>query len=525
MPAESAYLFADWPLDQEPAPSNPAAAQARSAPPRFQVIDRKQMFLRAVDVEALLPQDHAARAIWQVVNQLDLSAFSQATRAVEGAAGRPPIHPALLTSLWIYAYSEAVGSAREIARLCSYHPAYQWLTGAEEISGHTLSDFRVAHQSALEKLFVEVVGVLSSEGFVKLQRVMQDGTKVRANAAADSFRRRPKLEEHLTQARAQCAELAQARENEEPEASQGEESLVQVEARKRAATEREERLAAAIQQIEQLEAESGRPEPEARASSSDPEARNMKQPDGGFAPSYNVQTTTTAVGKAIVSIDVTQAGNDFKQLSPALDRLQRTYDSKPKEAVTDGGYISQENIVDTATNGVELIGPAMQSEAKAAQCYGRTGVKPEFYADRFRFDATDNCMYCPAGEHLSYQGKTKSELVVIHKYQAPARACAACAWKADCCPKNQKSGRSVQRSEYHQEIQQFQQRMELPESKQIYRQRSEVAETPHLWMKAKFGLRQFHVRGLVKVAQEALWAALTYNIVLLLRYRKQTVGA
>jgi hypothetical protein len=61
----------------------------------------------------------------------------------------------------------------------------------------------------------------------------------------------------------------------------------------------------------------------------------------------------------------------------------------------------------------------------------------------------------------------------------------------------------------------------MPETQKIYRQRSEVAETPHLWMKAKYGLRQFHVRGLVEVGQEALWVALTYNIALLIRYRKK----
>src|SRR6266498_3542426 len=246
---------------------------------------------------------------------------------------------------------------------------------------------------------------------------MQDGTKVRANAAADSFRRREKLEEHLERARVHCAELAQASENEE--------SVVQMQARKRAAE----------------------------------------------------------------------------------------------------GYVSQGNIVDTATAGVEFIGPVMQPEVKAAQCYGRTGVKPEFYADQFRFDADQNCFYCPEGMRLNYQGKTKSELVVIHKYQARSKDCAACASKANCCPKNEKTGRSVQRSEYHNEINQFQERMALPEVKQIYRQRSEVAETPHLWIKAKFGLRQFHVRGLVKVGMEALWSALTYNIVLLLRYRRQALRA
>lgn len=515
MPAETACLFADWPPSREtPAPPGAAQETVREAPPRFQVIDRRQAFFRTVDVETLIDEDHAARAIWGVVEKLDLSAFSEDARALEGGAGRSAMHPCLMASLWIYAYSQGVGSAREISRLCGYHPAYQWLTGAESISGHTLSDFRVKHQSALEKLFVEVVGVLSAEGFVKLNRVMQDGTKVRACAAADSFRRRQTLEEHLARARVQCAELAQASENED--------RLVQMQARKRAAKERAERLEEAIQQIQQLEAESG---PGKRVSSSDPEARNMKQPDGGFAPSYNVQTTTAAVGKAIVSLEVTQAGNDFEQLTPAIDRLERTLERKPEQVVADGGYVSQGNIVDAATGGVEFIGPAMQSEARAAQCYGRTGVQPEFYADRFRFDPDKNCFYCPEGVRLGYQGKNPSELVVHYKYQARPQDCAACARKADCCPKNEKTGRSVQRSEYHQEIQDFQKRMAEPERQQIYRQRSEVAETPHLWMKAKFGLWQFHVRGLVKVGMEALWAALTYNIVLLLRCRRQALRA
>jgi transposase len=468
-----------------------------------------------VDVETLIEEDHPARAIWSVVEKLDLSAFRSQTRAVEGVAGRCATDPRLLVSLWVYAYSQGVGSAREISRLCGYHPAYQWLTGVENLSGHTVSSFRVEHKEALEKLFIEVVGVLSAEGFVKLKRVMQDGTKVRANAAPDSFRKRDTLEQHLAEARQQCEALAQT--------GDGDETEVQKQARKRAAEERMARLDAAVEQIQQLEADANSRKT-LRVSTSDPEARNMKHADGGFAPSYNVQTTTAAEGKALVSIDVTQAGNDFGQLQPALDRLQRTLSSTPEQAVVDGGYISQTNILETATTGVELIGPVMSTETKAAQCYLRTGVKPEFYAERFRFEAAENCMYCPMGKRLAYQGKNKSELVVIQKYQARAGDCAACVRKVDCCPKNEKSGRSVQRSEYHQEIQDYQQRMAQSETQQIYRQRSEVAETPHLWLKAKFKLRQFHVRGLVKVAQEALWVGLTYNIALLLRYRKQALA-
>jgi len=510
MPVETASLFADWPLPSEPTPA-PVQEKPRDAKPRFKAIDRRQSFFRAVDVEALIDEDHAARAIWSVVEELNLKGFSDEARAVEGFAGRAAVDPRLLASLWIYAYSQGIGAAREISRQCSYHPAFQWLTGAEEISGHTLSDFRVQHQPALEKLFVEVVGVLTAKGFVKLKRVMQDGTKVRANAAPDSFRRQPTLEEHLEQARAQCQELAKAEESQA--------SLVQRRAGQRAAEERAARLEAAVAEIKAL---GGGSDQEVRVSSSDPEARNMKQPDGGFAPSYNVQVTTSAEGKAIVSLEVTQAGNDFDQLAPAIDRMKRMLGSKPEQAVVDGGYVNEKNMVEMETQGVELIGPVKD---KAAICYERAGVKEEFYAEHFRFDPAENCMYCPLGVRLGYQGKTKNELVVIHKYQAHLQDCAVCARKGDCCPKNEKRGRSVQRSEYQKEIQALREQMATPEKQAIYRQRSEVAETPNLWLKAKFGLRQFHVRGLAKVGQEALWAALTYNILLLLRCRKQAMHA
>ena len=77
---------------------------------------------------------------------------------MEGTAGQAAFDPQLLTSLWVYAYSRGVGSAREIARLCEYHPAYQWLTGLEAVNYHSLSDFRTRHQEALSQLFTEVLG-------------------------------------------------------------------------------------------------------------------------------------------------------------------------------------------------------------------------------------------------------------------------------------------------------------------------------------------------------------------------------
>jgi len=154
-------------------------------------------------VERLVPDDHEVRAIWEFTGHLDLTAYYQTIHAVEGRAGCTAFDPRLLLSIWIYAYSKGVGSAREISRLCDYDPAYQWLTGMEPVKYHPLADFRVAHKDSLDRLFVEVLGIMSAEGLITLERIMHDGTKVKALAGKDSFRREDRIREHLKAAEEQ----------------------------------------------------------------------------------------------------------------------------------------------------------------------------------------------------------------------------------------------------------------------------------------------------------------------------------
>jgi len=188
--------------------------------PRVKRVERGQMVLRVVDVAHLIEEDHPARAIWEFVEKLDLSAYRAPIRAVEGVAGREPFDPAMLISLWIYAYSRGIGSAREVAGRCAYEPAFQWLTGLKEVSHHTLSDFRVAHGAALDELFTEALGVLSAEGLVSLERVMHDGTKIRAQAAPSGpGRPQPERLPHLSP-RGACSSACAFRRR-EPEGASG----------------------------------------------------------------------------------------------------------------------------------------------------------------------------------------------------------------------------------------------------------------------------------------------------------------
>ena len=484
--------------------------------PRYEVIDREQLCWRQIDIERLIGADHPARAVWEFIGRVDLSAYQEEVRAVEGKAGRPGWEPRLLISLWVYGYSKGVGSARAIEELCHWEPAYQWLTGSRVINAHTLSDFRVKHDKALQGLFVEVLGLLSADGLITLERVMQDGTKIRAKAASDSFRRQERVEKALNEAKEQLTAL-QAQSEEET-------SRRMAKARQRAARERQERLEQALKEFEQLEKDDKGKE-HRRVSTSDPEARVMKQPGGGYAPSYNVQIDTDAKNSVVVAVGVVQAGNDFEQLEPGIDRVQHNRGETPKEVVTDGGYVSKDTIVAMKQREIEYIAPCVDEAGKGQSSYDSRGVSAEYHSSQFIYDAQTNSYLCPQGKTLSYEGKEQRYLQLSYRYRAKRSDCQGCPMKSQCCPGNRVVGRSVHRSEELAEVAEFRDKMQSETARAIYKTRAQVAETPNLWIKEKFRLRQFSVRGLAKVGMEALWACLTYNIRVWMRlcWRKAAV--
>ena len=481
-------------------PTAPAAAAARA---RVKPVDRSQLTWQMLDVERLIEPDHPARAIWELVGRLKLDGFYAPIEAVEGTAGRTPWDPRLLVSLWIYAYSRGISSAREIARRCCYEPAFEWLCGLGEINHHTLSDFRVDHDASLRELFVQELGVLSSEGLVSLERVMHDGTKIKACAGSDSFRREDRLKEHLEAARKQVEAMGDPRE-EEPARKRA--------ARERAVRERQERLEQALEELEQIREAKRQDKEEARASQSDPQARIMKQSDGGYAPSYNVQLSTEASHRIIVGAEVSQSGSDYGQLIGAVAKVEQNLGGKPAQVVVDGGFTSRENILSMVEQGVDLIGSLAEANLHMAGQQRSRGVSQKFYSDKLIYDAKQDTYRCPAGEGLWHKGRDFRPGVIFHQYRAKPEVCAVCQFQSECCPGNRYHGRSIIQAEHAPAVRQFAEKMQTESAQAIYRQRGAVAEFPNAWIKEKLGLRQFRLRGLVKVRLEVLWAALTYNI-------------
>jgi transposase len=312
------------------------------------------MILEPVCPDERIPADHPARTIWRVVETLDLSAFCASIEARGSDPGRAATDPKLLVSLWLYAAVDGVGNGRELDRLCQAHDAYRWLCGGVSMNYHTLNDFRVQHEQILDQLMTQVLTALLAKGVVKVDRISQDGKKVRASAGTSSFHRKETLNRRLEEVRRYIEELKH----------QPEDSARRQAARERAAREKEKRLQEAIELLPELEKARQNPrnnkkdrEKEVRVSSTDPEARKMKMPDGGIRPAFNAQLATDTSSGAIVGVDVVDSSADQNQSQPLREQVEQRTGQKVQEHLMDQGYVDMESIDAAEQSGVVVYAP------------------------------------------------------------------------------------------------------------------------------------------------------------------------
>jgi transposase len=329
--------------------------------PRFKPPNRTQIEYRACCWNDLLPPDHQACIVWEHVSSLDLNPLYNRIKAIAGRPGQPPIDPRILMALWLYATLRGVGSARELDRRCETDLPFQWICGGVSVNYHTLADFRTAHVEFLNEVLTASVAVLVHEELVTLDRVAQDGMKVRASAGAASFRRGPTLEACLAEAREQVQVLQTELETDPTAASRRQQA-----ARERAARERAERLQKALEQLPLVQQQKSGDEAKqkARVSTTDPEARVMKMPDGGFRPAYNVQLATDTQTQIITGVDVVNSGGDQGKLAPMVEQHEQRYEATPEAMLVDGGFVKKEDLdqISPPEGGTVVYAPVMKSK-------------------------------------------------------------------------------------------------------------------------------------------------------------------
>jgi transposase len=340
---------------------------------------RNQLEWTPRSLDSLLPQDHVARAIWAMLERLDLAAFYASIKAVMGRAGHPATDPQVLLAIWMLATAEGIGSARQIDRLCDEHDAYRWLRGGVPINYHMLSDFRVANQKAMDELLTKVLASMICEGLVTLRHVAQDGMRTRASAGASSFHRKQSLEECLTEAKAQVARLAQEREHPDPKVTERQRA-----ARERVAKERLARVEKALERLPEIQAIKERQRykaardkkgkvTEARVSTTDDAVQVMKMPDGGFRPALNVELATDVDSQVIVGVDVITVGSDGGQALPMAEKVIARTGRTPQAYLVDGGFAKRKDITALERLGITVYAP---TEEPNTEMSGRTKEMP-----------------------------------------------------------------------------------------------------------------------------------------------------
>lgn len=423
----------------------------RPARPRLSVPDR-QLPLSLSTIDDLLEVEHPARAVWAYVVELDLTLLYDRIRARGIVAGRPAIDPRLLVALWLYATLSGFTSGREIAEMCNHYDPFLWLAGGVSVNYHTLSDFHTDNPAFQEQVLKHSVEVLRQQGLIDLERIAQDGMRVRASAGAASFHRRETLERLLRQAEAEVQKLRRklsakasdpttikgvATEKTPPStpplSQQQAQALCQAE-------DRVERVQEALERLPELEAKIKPGETkEARVSTTDPQATVMKMADGGFRPAYNVEYATTCAGQVIVGVDVVTVGSDQGQLPPMLDQIEERFQQRPSEVLVDGGFANREDIETVQASG-------------QCQVYAPVPKPKKADVDRHEPKATDSA-----------------------------------------------------------EVAEWRQRMGTKQAKKIYKERAATAECVNAQARGR-GLGQFMVRGLEKVKSVATWFAIAHNI-------------
>jgi transposase len=355
---------------------------------RLLYADRFQVELRSFDLDASLPPNHPARTVWAFVQSMDLKPLYAAIKSRKGGRGAPAIDPAILTSLWLWATIDGIGSAREVDRLCERDDVYRWLCGGVSVNYHSLADFRTGHAQWLDAQLTRSIASLLDRRLVELNVVSQDGIRVRASAKAASFRRREKLQHLHKLAQEQVAALKRELTEDAGASARRKQAAVE-----RAARDREERLAKAIATMDELAAmpPPRQPKPskrrgkkqddppdggsttavepavepaverELRVSATDPEARVMKMADGGYRPAFNAQLAVDVETQLIASVDLVESGSDKRQMAPMHASVQQRYGVTPDHWLADGGFTTLEAIEQVMARGTQPVLPPPKS--------------------------------------------------------------------------------------------------------------------------------------------------------------------
>lgn len=494
---------------------------------------RAQLVLFADSLDSRIDADHPVRLLDEILSSHNWQPWEA---EYHGSHGQPPLHPAVLCKVLLFATIRGIRSSRKIEYAVKHSIDFIWLASGETIDHSTLSIFRRQHGTRLKELYRDLIGLAAKLGLAKLSELCIDATRVLANAGPKRW----------TQASLDRAiELASQLFDEESAKAQAEDELDDLFDDGQPSDKLPPKLAdlqARRQQLEQLKEElaaqdkarraKGRGQKPAQLPRTDPDARILPNKKGGFAPNYTPLAVCETAHGFIVAADIAPDGVEHTMMLPLLDEVATTFDVKIETAMGDGAYSTGENLRGCEERGLELLSPLPTPDPAASPAerpdltqpveegkLNELPIMPQtkcFDRTAFVYVEAEDCYYCPNGKRLPHQRSANAQqadgtIVVKHHYACDE--CAGCPL-LNLCKSHPESptGRTITHDEYEPERRRQHERMRDEKAKQRYLRRSHIAETPYAVLKTMMDLRRFLLRGLDGVRTEWLWACTAFNV-------------
>ena len=352
---------------------------------RFLVTDRNTDYLLPPSLNDWLNEDHLARFVVEVIDQLDLSNL---TRQYAGR-GSAAYHPATLLAILVYGYATGVFSSRRLERATYDSVAFRYIAANSHPDHDTLAGFRRRFLDELASLFVQVLELAQEMKLLKLGTVSLDGTKIHANASRHSALSHGHIEKLEVQLKAEVQELLalaeQADQADVPDGVSLPDEIKRREDRLKAMAEAKVKIAARTAERDAREKaeyeekmarraarenETGKkpggkppkapepgPRPDDQINLTDEESRIMPVAGGGFEQAYNAQAAVDALTMLVVATGVTQAPNDKEQVEPMLATLKAQAQKlgAVERLIADTGFSSEKNIKACETAEIEPL--------------------------------------------------------------------------------------------------------------------------------------------------------------------------
>jgi len=498
---------------------------------------REQMVLFPRRLDDAIGQDHNVRLLDDILGRLDWSKWES---AYDLRRGQPPIHPRVLASVILYGLLTRIRTSRALEEALQVRLDFRWLVEGRSIDHTTISEFRRKNADALKETFVQIGLVARQMGWLPLETLAFDGTRLRSNYRRTGTRTPDRLREMKKELAAKFAELeaktavADAQEDE----VFGEQSSHTLSDELADVVRRREQVDAALAELERME-QAAETIPK-RLPITDPQSRVTPNKEGGFAPNYTPLATVDVDSGLIVSADVISHTDEDKHLIPAIEDVQQQFglDTPPAEVLADGMMATGENLAECEARNISLYSPLPGTGEAANPALRDDPTQPVSPEDRdrlptkkvnrkgktsqqldkraFVYDKDNDCYWCPEGKKLSY-ANTTSELRnpgrrrVRRRYKASPEDCTTCALR-DLCLQGQAKQRMINREQHESHREAHAAKMSTDEAQAKYSRRRHPGERPFAVIKHQFSARRFLLRGIAQVKQEWLWLSSAFNL-------------